>query len=150
MLVLPEDLIALFRSSKYLSDRQFPTLEHYVLTELIESGKLEQHRRNLWKVFRKRRQAMIFELKSALIDDVEFLSPGASMHAIVRFNPNWLSEKIMHAAAEASLPLASTDCYYSENAVLNEFMIHFASVPPESAKPMVGRFLASLRRSQTN
>jgi DNA-binding transcriptional MocR family regulator len=93
---------------------------------------------------------MIFELKSALIDDVEFLSPGADMHAIVRFNPNWLSEKIMHAATEASLPLAPTDSYYCENAVPNEFMMHFASVPPEGAKNTVEKFVASLRCSQTN
>jgi GntR family transcriptional regulator/MocR family aminotransferase len=145
VLVLPEDLIPVFRSAKNLSDRQFPTLEHYVLTELIESGKLEQHRRHLWKIFRKRRQALIFELKSGLRDDVEFLSPGSGMHVIVRFNAKWSSENIVHAGAEASLPLASTNSYYCENPVPNEFMVHFASVPPEQAKPMVDRFRASLQ-----
>jgi GntR family transcriptional regulator / MocR family aminotransferase len=142
--VLPEALVPLFRSSKYLCDRQFPTIEHYVLSQLLSSGRLETHMFSVWKTYRSRRQALIFELKRQLTNRVTTMAQAAGMQFIARFHGDWTQEQIMRAAASASLPLAPTDSYYFDQPPRNEFIVHFASVERKNVELVVKRFVSAL------
>jgi GntR family transcriptional regulator / MocR family aminotransferase len=142
--VLPEALVPLFKNSKYLCDRQFPTIEHYVLSEFLASGKFDKHMRSVWKTYRSRRQALIFELKRLLTDRVTTVSQPAGMQFIARFHGDWTQEQIMRAAASASLPMAPTDSYYFDRQPDNEFIVHFASVDKNDVESIVHRFVSAL------
>jgi len=144
VLVIPENLIPLFKNSKYLSDRQFPTLEHHILTQMLESGSLDHYIRSIWKTFRKRRQALLFEMKRCLKDDVEFQTHGAGMHIIVKFSEHWDKEQIVQAARMANLPLVPTSSYYVGDAPINEFIAYFAGVPIQQAQTAAEKFAAAL------
>jgi GntR family transcriptional regulator / MocR family aminotransferase len=145
--VLPEALVPLFRNSKYLRDRQFPTIEHYVLTELLASGRLEIHMRSVWKTYRSRRQALIFELKRLLTDRVTTVSQGAGMQFIARFHGDWTQQQIMRASAAASLPLVPTDSYYFDQPPGNEFIVHFARVDRQNVEHIVEKFVSGLTQN---
>jgi GntR family transcriptional regulator/MocR family aminotransferase len=144
VLVLPERLVSLFSNSKYLSDRQFPTIEHYVLTKLLEKRHLEKHLHKLWKTFRERRQSLLFELKQTMKHGVSVVAEGAGMHVVVRFDSQWQNERILDAGRAASLPLVSTEPYYAQEPEHNEFMINFAALPCQKTKAIVEHFAAEL------
>ena len=144
VLILPERLVGLFSNAKYLRDRQFPTIEHYVLAKLLENRHLEKHLHKLWKTFRERRQSLLFELKQAMQKHVTVVAEGAGMHVVVRFDSTWLKERILEAGRVASLPLVSTEPYYWQVPQDNEFMVNFAAVPCQKTKAIVGRFAAEL------
>ncbi len=145
--VLPEALVDLFKTSKYLSDRHFPTIEHYVLTELLQSGYLIRHIRNTWKIYRSRRQSLIFWLKRMFTERVEIVSQGAGMQFIIRLRGGWTQEQVFKAAAASGLPVASTARYYFDRAPRNEFVVNFARIPGERAEEVVTQFLAGLTQA---
>jgi GntR family transcriptional regulator/MocR family aminotransferase len=46
-IVLPQKLVPVFNSAKWLADRQLPTLEQLVLADFIQEGHLERHTRRM-------------------------------------------------------------------------------------------------------
>jgi GntR family transcriptional regulator/MocR family aminotransferase len=144
IVVLPESLVPLFRGSKHLCDRQFPTLEQIVLTEIIDQGNFEKYMRNLWKTYRVRRQSLIFALKRRLTDRVDIMAYAAGMQFLVHFNGEWTKAQILEASAAAGLPLAPTDSYYFELDAGNEFMVNFGAIDKDDAEMVVDKFASIL------
>jgi len=139
-LVLPQELIQVFKNSKHIADHQHPLIEHFVLTKFINDGDFENHVRASWKILKARRQAMIFEFKQNFGDGIEILSPGAAMHRVVRFVANFREEVILKAAAQVGLPLVSTASYYAGETKSNEFIVPFSSISLQEIKDAVQSF----------
>jgi GntR family transcriptional regulator/MocR family aminotransferase len=140
LLVLPPALVDVFHRSKRLSDPPFATADDVVLCELLENGALEKHIRQVWKEYRKRRQAVIFELTKQFGSTISVMPYTGGMHAIVRFNRGWSTDKIMQAAKTCGLPIASTASYYAKNAAAQEYLIFFASINDADAEAVIERF----------
>lgn len=145
MLVLPPALVDVFHRSKRLSDPPFATADDVVLCELLENGSLEKHIRQVWKEYRKRRQAVIFELTKQLGKSVSVQPFTAGMHAIVRFNSSWSEEHIVDCAIRSGLQIAPTASYYAGDATANEFMVFFAGLAEEQAETVITRFTTALQ-----
>jgi len=144
-LVIPHKLIEVFHSYKNIWDRQFTTMEHYALTELLNEGHVESHIRSIWKVYRRKRQALIFALSKHLLPDVTVLASGSGMHTLVRFETPLASEFIQQCAAAAGLECASSEAYYVQAAPANEYMMRFSHLPEEEILGRVERFASLLR-----
>ncbi len=144
LLVLPPALVDVFHSSKRLSDPPFATAADVVLCELLENGYLEKHIRSVWKQFRKRRQAIIFELTKQLGRTIMVQPFTGGMHAIVRLNGPWSKTQIMECALSSGLPIAPTTSYYTADAPSSEFMIFFAGLDESNVAEIVKQFALAL------
>lgn len=145
-LVIPEKLIETFQSYKCSWDRQFTLVEHLVLTEMLDKNIIETHVRSMWKILRKRRQALIFALKKQFKDDVKLASSTSGMHVLVQFNEIFSEESILQCAKKAGLACATTRPYYAHSAKPNEFMLRFSHQPEDEMEARVGFFATELTR----
>lgn len=143
-LVLPKDLIPLFRAAKYMFDVPIPLIEHMALAELISEGELERHIRKVWKVLRRRRQSFIHEMTVRFGASVIFLAEGAGLHLVARFSEKWSSNQIIASSKEAGIRLTPTTECYEGVAAVNEYMIYFAAIPEEETVNKVEKFSRSL------
>lgn len=143
-LVLPKNLVPLFKAAKYMFDIPIPLIEHLALAELIAEGELERHIRKVWKILRRRRQSFIHEMTVRFGTSVVFLAEGAGLHLVARFSDKWSAEVISASAKAAGIPLTPTTECYEGVAAVNEYMIYFAGIPEEETVERVDKFSSSM------
>jgi GntR family transcriptional regulator / MocR family aminotransferase len=102
-LVLPHQLVAVFRQAKRLSDRHAPVIEQRALASLIEGGAYERHVRRVRREYEKRRAALLDAIAQCLPASARATGTAAGLHVVL-----WLPfvaskhEAALVAAANAS------------------------------------------------
>lgn len=82
-LVLPPELVPVFRQAKRLADRHAPVLEQRVLAALIESGAYERHVRRMRRENERRRAALLDGVARFLPADAEVCGTAAGLHVVL-------------------------------------------------------------------
>ena len=85
-LVVPPELVDVFRTAKRLTDRHSPTLEQAALADFIQSGAYERHVRRLRRKNALRRAALLDALAEHFADAIEVQGSQAGLHVVVWFN----------------------------------------------------------------
>lgn len=124
--VVPLSLVPVFERVKFLSERQFPILEHYALAEFLRSGALALHVKKTKPHYEKRRKALTGALFSLFKTEIEVPRQSAGLHLCIRISPALMERGFVQAAQEAGLPLTSSAPYFVTRARSNEFLVPFA------------------------
>ncbi|MDM0039308.1 PLP-dependent aminotransferase family protein [Variovorax sp. J22G21] len=101
-LVLPTELVAVFRQAKRMADRHAPVLEQRVLASLIDNGAYERHVRRSRRENERRRAVLLDAIGRHLPADARVEGTAAGLHVVL-----WLpflrsqDEPILVAAARA-------------------------------------------------
>jgi GntR family transcriptional regulator/MocR family aminotransferase len=82
-LVLPRELIHVFREAKRLTDRHSPRWEQNVLASLIESGTYERHVRRLRRENERRRRALLEAFEHHLAEHGRLVGMAAGLHGVL-------------------------------------------------------------------
>ncbi|WP_326540957.1 MocR-like pyridoxine biosynthesis transcription factor PdxR [Pseudorhodoferax sp.] len=82
-LVLPAELVPVFRQAKRLADRHAPLLEQRVLAALIEGGAYERHVRRLRRENERRRTALLEAIARHLPGDAHVAGTAAGLHVVL-------------------------------------------------------------------
>lgn len=82
-LVLPPELVPVFRQAKRLTDRHAPVLEQRVLASLIDSGAYERHVRRMRREHERRRAALLDAIARHLPGDVRVSGTAAGLHVVL-------------------------------------------------------------------
>lgn len=143
--VVPRSLVPVLDRVKFMSERQFPVLEHHAMADFIASGSLERHIKKTKRIYEKRRRALVESLFGAFKTDVEIPKQSASLHICVRFKQSLLDGDLLEAAAQARLPMVSTAPYYVERAVAGEFLIPFAGMSENEIETKIGLMTGASR-----
>jgi GntR family transcriptional regulator/MocR family aminotransferase len=85
-LVVPTELVDVFRAAKRLTDRHSPSLEQAALAELIQAGTYERHVRKLRRKNAQRRAALLAALSDHFGDTVEAQGSDAGLHVVTWFS----------------------------------------------------------------
>lgn len=139
-LILPKELVPLFRAAKYVFDIPIPLIEHLALAEFIGDGELERHIRKVWKILRKRRLLLMHEMTRRFGSSVRIFAGGAGLHLVARFSETLSIDAIYAAADESHVPLTSTFECYESGAPANEFMVNFACIPEDEIASRIEEF----------
>ncbi|WP_256596417.1 MULTISPECIES: aminotransferase class I/II-fold pyridoxal phosphate-dependent enzyme [unclassified Pseudomonas] len=83
-LVLPRELVHVFREAKRLIDRHSPRWEQSVLASLIDSGAYERHVRHLRRDNEQRRKALLEAVDQQLRDYGKLVGMAAGLHGVLR------------------------------------------------------------------
>ncbi|MHC8367186.1 MocR-like pyridoxine biosynthesis transcription factor PdxR [Pseudomonas sp. ZT5P21] len=102
-LVLPRELINVFREAKRLTDRHSPRWEQNVLASLIESGMYERHVRRLRRENERRRRALLDAVEQHLVGQGQLVGMAAGLHGVLLL-PGF------RAQDEPSLQAAALEC----------------------------------------
>lgn len=82
-LVLPRELVHVFREAKRLTDRHSPRWEQNVLAALIESGTYERHVRRLRRSNEQRRKALLEAFEQHLAEYGQLVGMAAGLHGVL-------------------------------------------------------------------
>ncbi|MCB4366286.1 PLP-dependent aminotransferase family protein [Hydrogenophaga taeniospiralis] len=82
-LVLPPELVPVFRQAKRLADRHAPLLEQRVLAALIESGAYERHVRRVRRENERRRTALLDAIARHLPAEAHVSGAAAGLHVVL-------------------------------------------------------------------
>jgi len=82
-LVLPADLVPVFRQAKRLSDRHAPVIEQRALASLIESGAYERHVRRVRRENERRRRALLDAIAQHLGAGARVVGTAAGLHVVL-------------------------------------------------------------------
>ncbi|MNL14407.1 HTH-type transcriptional regulatory protein GabR [compost metagenome] len=82
-LVLPRELVHVFREAKRLTDRHSPRWEQNVLASLIESGTYERHVRRLRRDNEQRRRALLEAVEQHLAGHGQLVGMAAGLHGVL-------------------------------------------------------------------
>lgn len=85
-IVVPTELVDVFRAAKRLTDRHSPMLEQAALAELIQSGTYERHVRKLRRKNAQRRAALLDALSDHFGDAIKVQGSEAGLHVVTWFN----------------------------------------------------------------
>lgn len=82
-LVLPAELVPVFRQAKRLSDRHAPVLDQRALASLIDSGAYERHVRRVRRENDRRRSALLDAIAQHLPADARVVGTTAGLHVVL-------------------------------------------------------------------
>ena len=82
-LVLPPELVPVFRQAKRLTDRHAPVLEQRALAHLIDNGAYERHVRRVRRENERRRAALLDAILQHLPADTQVAGTAAGLHVVV-------------------------------------------------------------------
>lgn len=142
--VVPPQLVPIFDRVKFMTERQFPILEHQALAEFLKDGGLVKHERKTKPVYEKRRKALTESLFSEFKTDIEVPRQSSGLHICVRFVPRLVAKGLKEAAQRAGFPMVNTVPYYAQSPKEGEYLIPFAGVSAEEIEARVVRFAREL------
>lgn len=82
-LVLPSELVPVFRQTKRLTDRHAPVLEQRALAALIDSGAYERHVRRVRRENERRRSALLEAIAEHLPAQAQVGGTAAGLHVVL-------------------------------------------------------------------
>ncbi|MEO7674628.1 MAG: PLP-dependent aminotransferase family protein [Pyrinomonadaceae bacterium] len=97
-MVVPSDLIDLFRTARSLTDQHSPITEQAVLAEFISEGHFARHVRKMRTLYRKRQEILIGEIEKRLGGMLEVSKAEAGMQIVA-----WLPEGVCDKAVSLEL-----------------------------------------------
>ncbi len=99
-MVLPEPIIESICRLKALIDIHCPTMNQAAMERFISLGFLEQHLFSVKKIYRKRREFLLKNLKSLFGDKVEILGSNTGIHVTARFKDTVFTDNLMKRIKE--------------------------------------------------
>jgi GntR family transcriptional regulator/MocR family aminotransferase len=85
--VLPRELVPVFRQAKQLTDRHAPLMDQRVLACLIESGAYERHVRRQRREHERRRAALLEAIAQHLPEGASVVGSAAGLHMVLWLPP---------------------------------------------------------------
>jgi GntR family transcriptional regulator/MocR family aminotransferase len=139
-LVVPPNLVPLFKRARKVLDREMSLLEQHALAEFIEEGHFERHIRRMRHLYSARRAAVIQALTIHFGKSLTISKVSAGMHVLIHFHIHRSDDYILHCARQAGFPLASTRVNYMGQAVRGEFLVGFASIHEDDIRECTRQF----------
>lgn len=131
-IVVPHDLVEVFRRAKWLADRHSPLLEQQVLADFINQGHMERHVRRMKRLYEQKRKVIIKELKKNLGKRVTIFGDNAGIHVLVRIESRLNDAQIVERCWKLGVGVSSTrKLYLSEPQHSGEFMLNYGSLTEE-------------------
>jgi GntR family transcriptional regulator / MocR family aminotransferase len=139
-LIVPRALIPAFTKLKLITERHMPSLDALVLTDFISEGHFDKHIDGVLKVYRHRRQSLIFALKTCFREQIVVFPKTAGLHLRFQLSVQADDSAIMALANRLAIPLVSTSQYYLGDPPGGEFLMQFSLEAPETLIPRIAAF----------
>jgi GntR family transcriptional regulator / MocR family aminotransferase len=137
--VVPASLARAFVTSRYLMDRQPPSLCQAVVAAFMAEGYFAAHIRRMREMYRNQRDALVAALRRRLGDHVTVEPPDQGMH-LVAYTRRGLSDvTIERAAREQGIVVRAMSRLYVEAPAQSALMLGFSGYPRQIIAPAVAR-----------
>ncbi|ESA36273.1 transcriptional regulator with hth domain protein and aminotransferase domain protein [Leptolyngbya sp. Heron Island J] len=144
-LVLPETLVNVFGTAKWLADRQSPSLTQYALSEFIIDGHLERHIRKMRLCYAQRREALVNALHTYFGTDVEILGDSAGLHVMAKLPVSLSDDEVIARAAGVGVEICSARVHYEVPSNTGEFVFGYTLMNEAQIEEGIHRVFKALR-----
>ena len=125
-MILPPDLMAVFREKLGFYSCTVPSFEQYTLARFLSGGWFEKHINRMRKSYRTRRNRIIEILKSSpFAERMTILEQDAGLHFLLRIDTEKTDAELAALCAEAEIRVSALSDYYED------------AVPPWAEKCLV-------------
>lgn len=146
--ILPTQLIERFKEIKWYSDRHSPSLEQLVLSRFINDGYLDRHVRNMKKIYRKRREALVTSLYENFNSPV-ILGQAAGMHLVVEFAGVNFNDVLMNWIQNYGVKVYPVERYaIKKGNHINRIMMGYGSLTVDDIQEGVKRLKCAIENYQ--
>jgi GntR family transcriptional regulator/MocR family aminotransferase len=130
-IVLPSKLIEPARNIKRLLDLHSPSFEQLILAQFIESGSLERHIMRMRRVYQKRRNVLITQLRQHFPDQVDIVGDATGLHLVARFSHVTFTPEIIATIERAGVHVYPVEQHaIVKNQHLNEIILGYSHLSP--------------------
>lgn len=144
--VLPRSLLRAFVTTRYLIDRQPPSLCQAVVAAFMEEGHFSAHIRRMREAYRSQRDTLVAALRRRLGDHLTVELPDQGMH-LVAYTRSGLSDiAIEQRAREHGVVVRPMSRLYLEASPQSALMLGFSGYPPQLITPAVARLARAFTR----
>ena len=144
-LVVPERLLPSFVTTRYLMDRQPPTLQQDVLTEFIAEGHLASHIRRMRARYRDQRDRLVATLRRRAGDRLDVETPDQGMHLVAYLRQGLLDTAVERAALEDGVVVRALSRLYVRARPRQGLLLGFSGYPATAIAGAAGRLAAVLQ-----
>lgn len=131
-LVVPKDMIGLFRSLKGSIDNFSPTISQVVLSDFINQGHFGRHIRRMRKLYKQRRDTFLEVAQHRLTDYVDIGPADGGMSVTVELKQSMSDVTIQQEAAKHGLILAAISPLYHSTPQKSGFLVGFTACDEET------------------
>ncbi|SEP51044.1 GntR family transcriptional regulator / MocR family aminotransferase [Rhodospirillales bacterium URHD0017] len=145
-LVLPERLLPSFVTTRYLMDRQPPTLQQDALAEFIAEGHLASHIRRMRSLYRDQRDRLVATLRRRAGDKLDVEPPDQGMHLVAYLREGLSDTAVERAALENGVVVRALSRVYVRARPRQGLLLGFSGYPTAAIAGAAGRLAAVLQR----
>ena len=114
-MILPPDLMAVFREKLGFYSCTVPSFEQYTLARFLSGGWFEKHINRMRKSYRTRRNRIIELLKaSPFAERMTILEQDAGLHFLLRIDTEKTDAQLKSLCAEAAIRISALSDYYED------------------------------------
>lgn len=144
-LVIPEDLIDVFKAARTIVDRR-PNVEQIALAEFISEGHFARHVRRMRGLYQRRQQVLITALREELADKLEVMANDGGLHLV-----GWLRDGVDDQLASAAAAAEQVEAPALSACALEPLprgglLLGFGAVGERDIKAAVARVKRALSR----
>src|SRR5882757_928814 len=144
--VVPRPLLRAFVTTRYLMDRQPPSLCQATVAAFMEEGHFSAHLRRMREAYRNQRDIMVAALKRRLGDHVTVDPPDQGMH-LVAYTRSGLSDiTVGRRGREHGVIVGAMSRLYVEAPAQSALMLGFSGYPRQIIAPAIARLAQALER----
>lgn len=137
--VVPSELLPNFTATRFLLDRQPPTLQQAAVAEFMSQGHFAAHIRRMRHMYRKQRDAVADTLARHASSKLEIEIPDQGMHLVAHLRHRRDDTEIQLAAARAGIIVRAMSRFYHSAPPRSGLMLGFSGFQPSLIVPAAAR-----------
>ena len=141
-IVIPQDLVSLFESVRFVTDIFPPYLYQEVLADFMQLGHLGRYIRKMRRIYGERRNMLVECIRAEFGEFLKVHGTSAGMHVSVTLPEGVSDMEICGRASDQKLLLWPLSQYYSGKTPLQGFVLGFGSTSTEQIPDAVRRLHA--------
>ena len=148
-IVAPPDVIAKLVQLKQGADLHTSTFTQVVAYEVAKDGFLDEHVKLIRKVYRERRDVMLYELKHCFPPEVRWTHPKGGLFLWVTLPDGMDCRSLFEVALKENVAFVPGDCFYAGNGSNLEgcrhFRLNFSYGHPEQIREGIRRLSIAVK-----
>jgi GntR family transcriptional regulator/MocR family aminotransferase len=138
-LIVPPDLVNVFRAARAVSDRQSPTMDQAVLADFVAGGHFARHVRRMRRLYAARQEVLVDEVRRQLGGRIQVTPVSTGMHLLGWLDPGVDDATVSARAASLGVEAAPLSRYALVRPERGGLLLGWAGYGPEAIRDGVRR-----------
>jgi len=129
----PPELTRRFELVKQYLDLHSPTLNQYILAEILGSSMIREHIRKLGPYYKVKRDTMVKAIEDYLPENIWYTKPVGGLFAFIYVNkPSFDTKELLNIAVEKyKVAYVPGESFHTDGSGKNSMRLNFSYPPPE-------------------